>query len=270
MPVKRKLLRPIHPNAGLEAIYRRRLYALIEEMANSVEYWLAAAYRANPPEILELADMAQDRVTTWFLQDALKRLIRRWRRKFNDLAPKLAKYFAQSSAARSDEKLRKMLREHGISVKWTMTPAMRDVMDAAVAENVALIKSIPAQYLTQVEGMVMRSVQTGRDLGQLSKDLREQLGVTKRRAALISRDQNAKINAVFTRARQLEIGIKEAIWLHSRAGRKPRPTHVAMSGKKYDVAKGMWDPDPKVKRFIWPGELISCRCVGRSVVPGFP
>lgn len=261
-----KILRPIHPNAGLEAIYRRRLYDLIEEMAASVEYWVRAAYRANPPEI---AEIAQDRISAWFLRDAIKKLFRRWNRKFNDLAPKLAKYFAVSSANRSDEKLRKMLRDHGISVKWTMTAAMRDVMNASVAENVALIKSIPQQYLTQVEGMVMRSVQTGRDLGQLSKDLREQLGVTKRRAALISRDQSNKINAVFTRARQLEIGVKEAIWLHSRAGRKPRPTHVTMSGKKYDVAKGMWDPDPKVKKFIYPGELINCRCVARSVVPGF-
>jgi hypothetical protein len=41
-----------------------------------------------------------------------------------------------------------------------------------------------------------------------------------------------------------------------------------MNGKRYDVAKGMYDS--AVKKFIWPGELISCRCQGRSVLPWTP
>ena len=70
-----------------------------------------------------------------------------------------------------------------------------------------------------------------------------------------------------TRARQDELGITEAIWVHSGAGKHPRPTHVAMNGKKYDVNKGMWDP--AVKRWIFPGEEINCRCISRSIIPGF-
>jgi len=63
-----------------------------------------------------------------------------------------------------------------------MTAAMRDVVDATIHANVALIKSIPSQYFDQVEGIVMRGVQTGRDVGQVTKDLEGRLGVTKRRA----------------------------------------------------------------------------------------
>jgi len=40
-----------------------------------------------------------------------------------------------------------------------------------------------------------------------------------------------------------------------------------MDGKKYDVAKGMWDP--AVREYIFPGQLINCRCFSRSVIPGF-
>jgi uncharacterized protein with gpF-like domain len=93
--------------------------------------------------------------------------------------------------------------------------------------------------------------------------------VTKRRAALIARDQNNKATAVFVRVRQKQAGIKKAMWLHSHGGKEPRKTHLANDGKLYDPQKGWFDPDPKVRRRIWPGELINCRCVSRSVVEGF-
>jgi SPP1 gp7 family putative phage head morphogenesis protein len=148
-----------------------------------------------------------------------------------------------------------------------MTPAMRDIIQATVHENVSLIKSIPRQYLTQVEGLTMRSVQSGRDLGFLAKGLQKQFGVTKKRAALIARDQNNKATTMLNRARQTELGITEAIWVHSSAGKKPRPTHVKMNGKRYDVSEGMYDSHEG--RYVLPGELINCRCTSRSVIPGF-
>jgi SPP1 gp7 family putative phage head morphogenesis protein len=113
----------------------------------------------------------------------------------------------------------------------------------------------------------MRSVQTGRDLGTLAKELQKQYGVTKRRAALISRDQNNKATRALTRARQVEMGIKKALWIHSYAGKKPRPTHLRNDGKPFDVVKGWYDPAEK--KFIHPGELVNCRCTSRSIIPGF-
>lgn len=254
-------LRPIHPSAGIEAEYRRRLVAMIGEMDRSIAYWLKAAYRKNSPE------MAQDELPGETLRRAIRALTRRWQAKFNDLAGDLASYFAQSVSQRSDAALKAALKRGGFTVNWTMTRAQRDVVNAVVHENVALIKSIPQQYLGKVEGIVMRSVATGRDLGQLSKDLQEQLGVTKRRAAFISRDQNAKATAALTRARQLEIGIEEAVWVHSSGGKKPRRTHVAMNGKTYDIKKGMWDADEKA--YVLPGQLIQCRCISKALIPGF-
>jgi uncharacterized protein with gpF-like domain len=55
----------------------------------------------------------------------------------------------------------------------------------------------------------------------------------------LARDQNNKATASMTHARQDELGIAEASWVRSGAGKHPRPTHVAMNGKKYDVNKGM-------------------------------
>ena len=245
-----KILRPVHANVGIEVAYRKALRDLIDEMDRSIQYWLAAAWRKNEPVL------SQDEVPAMGLQRALRKLTRRWQRRFDRIAEDLARYFAKSVSARSDRALEAILRKGGMSVKFKLTPAMRDVLRAAVAENVGLIKSIPQQYLRDVEGMVMRSVQTGRDLGTLSKEIRARYDVTKKRAALISRDQNNKVNAVLMRVRQLELGVKQAIWLHSGGGKVPRPTHVKMNGKRYDPARGMWDSAEL--KFIFPGELINC------------
>lgn len=256
-----KVLRPVRANAGVEAQFRRRLVKEIEDMGLSIRYWLEAAYKAYPPRI------AMDAVPANELRDAMAKLSRQWLYRFDELANWIADYFAKDAADRSDAALAKALRDAGFTVKFQMTKEMRDVFRATVHENVNLIRSIPQQYLTNVEGMTMRSVQTGRDLSSLSRDLQEQLGVTKRRAALIARDQNNKATSAFQRVRQIELGVEEAVWMHSHAGKKPRQTHVRMNGKRYDVKQGMWDSAEG--RYIFPGELINCRCSSRSVIRGF-
>ncbi len=258
-----KILRPVLPNAGLRVAYQKKIDRLIDEMHASVTYWLTAAFRANEPLI------AQDESPATALRAAIRRLTKRWLARFDDAAPELAKYFATAVSERSDATLRKILKDGGFSVEFKMTAAQRDVLNATIGENVSLIKSIPQRYLSQVEQSVMRSVQAGRDLGALSKELREHFGVTKRRAALLSLDQNNKATAALTRARQIETGITEAVWVHSGGGKHPRESHVKAGRDKqrYDVREGWLDPE--VGKRIFPGELISCRCVCRSVVRGF-
>jgi SPP1 gp7 family putative phage head morphogenesis protein len=259
MAIREKALRPLRPNVGFEVLYRKKLQKLVEEMHDSVTYWLTAKYRANQPLV------AQDELPASTLRTALKKLSRQWQRRFDEMAPTLAEWFAKAAGTRSDAALRAILRDGGISVQFRLTPAMRDILKATLAQQVSLIKSIPSQYLTQVEGAVMRSVTAGRDLGTLAKELQGHYGVTKRRAALIARSQNNMATAAMTRVRQQELGLK-AMWLHSGGGKTQRPTHVKQSGKKYDPAKGWYDPS--VKQWIWPGILPNCRCVSRSVVPG--
>lgn len=258
-----KLLRPVHPNAGIEADYRRKLDALIAEMAGSVQYWIESAYRNNEPQI------AQDETPADAMRRAMKKLSTRWLKRFDKISLKLADYFAKSVEKRSSASLRKALKDGGFTVEFKMTPAMRDIVDATVHANVALINSIPEQYLAQVEGIVMRSVQTGRDLGQVTKDLQEQFGVTRRRAALIARTQNNMATSAMSRARQLEVGLEEAVWVHSGGGHEPRPTHLAAGRERvrYKIAEGWLDP--AIGEHIQPGSLPNCRCIGRPVVKGF-
>ena len=250
-------LNPVRPNEGLGAAYRRKLLAKIDEMNASLEYWLLSAYRNNTPA------MAQDATPAAELQRAFKRLGERWQRQFDYMAPKLGAWFAESAAERSDSSMRAILKDAGWTVELRMTPEVRDIVRAVTVENVGLIKSIASQHLTQIEGIVMRATTTGRDMGTLAKELQAQFGVSKRRAAFISRDQLSKSTAAVTRARQVECGITKARWIHSSAGRHPRKSHQDFSGKEYDVAKGAYLDG----EWVWPGTAINCRCVCAAILP---
>jgi SPP1 gp7 family putative phage head morphogenesis protein len=261
-PTRKPLvLRPVRPNIGLQMAYKRELEKLIAEMTKSLDYWLSQAYKTNQPE------MALDASPAVVLKTVMSKLASRWQKRFDEAAPSLAKYFATAWYKRSDAQLRQILKDGGFSVAFKMTRPMNDVLRATVTEQVGLITNLSQQHLSQIEGAVMRSVAEGRDLFTLSKYLQKQHGITMRRAALIARDQNNKATANLQRVRQTELGITEAVWMHSHAGKTPRPTHVANDGKKYNIAKGWYDP--AVKKRIWPGTEINCRCIGRSVVPGF-
>lgn len=256
------ILPSIRPNAALEARYRKRLLSLIEEMNRSVVYWIAAQWRETPPEMAMDAKMPADK-----LEAAIADLTDKWVKRFEEAATDLSEYYANGISSRTDDQLRAALRKSGFTVKFKPTKAQRDIIRATVHENAALIKSIPQKYLTDASGDIMRAVQKGGDLGALSKKLQDNYGVTKRRAHTIARDQNAKATAAINRGRQIELGITEAIWRHSHAGKVPRPTHLKMDGKKFDVDKGMYDK--AVGLYIQPGELINCRCTSRSVIKGF-
>lgn len=261
---KQKILPPVRPNVGVEVTYRKRLQRLIDEMNNSIGYWLAACYGSNPPAI------AQDELPAAELLKTFRQLRRRWLKKFNDAAPKIARAFAESSKNHVDNSFQKILEDAGMVVDFKMTSTVRDVFTASVAENVGLIKSIASENLTDVEGILMRSVTVGRDLGTMTQELEKRFDLTRKRASLIARDQNNKATAVITLARQQEAGILKARWLHSSAGKKPRPDHVAFSqgklgGPEYDVSKGALISG----EWIYPGQLINCRCVSRPILEGF-
>lgn len=252
-----KTIRPVQPNAGVEAWYRKQLDKAVRDMNDSMVYWLKANYRAS-------GAMAMDASPAVFMRDAMRKLARRWTKRFDDLAQKLADRFAGDAMKNSDVSLSKALETAGFTVPFKMTPAMNNALQATITENVGLIRSIPEQYLTQVQTMVMQSVGRGRDLGTLTQALEKRYGITRRRAALIARDQNNKATATMQSARQQSLGITQGIWRHSHAGKEPRQSHVKANGEVFDLSKGLYLDG----KWTLPGEEINCRCTWSPVIPG--
>jgi len=251
----------VHPNAGIHAAYKKKLEQLVHELSKSVTYWLLAEYKKQQPR----AELAQDASPANELRDRLKKLRERWTEVFDKAAPLLAERFVNHAVRAVDTTMQSQLRKHDFAIDFKMTPEARNAVQAVLAENVALIRSIPQQYFTEVEGLVMRSIAVGGDLKTLSQQLHKRYGITKRRAGFIARDQNNKANAVMVRVRQDAIGVTHAMWVHSGGGKEPRPDHVEADGKRYEIAKGMNLDDG----WVWPGQLPNCRCISRPILPDF-
>lgn len=270
MPPRRKIrrrvqtVRAVRPNVGLEKEYRRRLQRLIQKMAKSVEYHLRAEYRRNESKI---GLIAQDASPAVELQKILRSLLRRWQKVFSEEGRKIAYWLVSRAKGRGNSAMKNALKAAGITVEFKPSRAEQYMMSSLIEANVALIKTIPEEYFTRIEGMVQRSVQAGRDVGQLTEELYDSFDITRKRAAMIARDQNNKVTDGLNRVRDAGLGIEEGIWIHVPGKKSSRHSHMMMDGKRFKLSEGMYDPD--VGRFVHCGELVNCQCIYQPVIPTF-
>lgn len=210
---------------------------------------------------------ASDAGPTKALQKALERWGSQWIKRFDLMAHKIADDFAARNQRATEAAMQGAFKRAGFTVAFKPTKASIEAYRVVAAEQVGLIKSIAQKFHTDVEAQVWESVKRGADMRTLSKKLEKTYGITRKRASLIARDQNNKAKATIEAVRHQQLGIKQAIWMHSHAGKEPRPTHVRMNGRLYDLETGMYDSDEG--RYVHPGELINCRCTMRPYIPGF-
>lgn len=135
-------------------------------------------------------------------------------------------------------------------------PWITQEVKSFVSANVSLIKSIENTYFDKVEGIVIRGAQRGALSKDIASELKNEFGVTDRRAAFIARDQVAKFNGNLTQLRNKQAGINKYEWSTSEDERV-RESHQELNGKIFS-----WDDPPEVGN---PGEDFQCRCVAISV-----
>jgi SPP1 gp7 family putative phage head morphogenesis protein len=128
------------------------------------------------------------------------------------------------------------------------------------AENFALIKSIPQDALASLHGKIVQAVQSGRTLKDTTALVREQYGITERRAELIARDQIGKLNGQLTKIRQLDVGVESYTW-RGILDTRERPEHVRREGVVF-----RWDTPPEDGA---PGIPIRCRCTAEPLLPSW-
>lgn len=255
--------RDIRPNAGLKASYEKKLVELAEEMHKSVAYWILAAYKRQLPRVDELmardgvTELAEDASPARDMLAALRRQLGRWMAKYDEKAKTYADWLGRRANATATAGVKASVSEvSGFTVGMSMTRNVNNVLQSVVAENVALIRSIPQKYFLEVEGLVMRSVREGRDIAGLTDDLQKRYGIVRRRALDIARDQTNKATASIARARMQDLGIEKAIWRHSGRSKHPRPSHKAADGKPFDLKEGLMIEG----KLTFPGQHINCGC----------
>ena len=183
---------------------------------------------------------------------------------FNAFANQIATKFVQTS---NRTNARKNGTDFGINV-YSESPELVDNLRLSVAANVSLIESIPEQYLTQVESIVMSNARAGNRPSVISKQLVKQFGITERRAKMIARDQTAKLNGDLNRIRQTDAGFPYFFWSTSNDERvRDRHDDIADHVTQYGKGVYRWDNPPLSSEGvpIIPGSDYSCRCIARPV-----
>ena len=234
----------------------------------------AAGAQCFPRKTQATASVQQDAVPSGMVYDAspaaslakvLNSLQHYFRTHFQTLADRVSRKFASRAESGASVSLKSILKEEGFTVNFRLTRQMNDILQAVIAENVGLIKSIPSEYFSQIQTIVMQGVKNGRDLEYIKGELLKRYEITERRAQIIARDQTNKATQAISRARVMETGITTARWVHIPGAKTSRETHKAFDGQIFDIRKGMYDRD--AGRYVQPGELINCNCRFRLVVP---
>lgn len=136
-------------------------------------------------------------------------------------------------------------------------PWLTTQLDLFTQQNADLIKNIIDKSLHDIKGIVTRGFAQGTSLTDMTSDLRDRIGMTKRRAKLIARDQTSKLNGQLTQLRQTQNGVSSYVWT-TAGDERVRPTHAMNEGQTFK-----WNDPPATGH---PGSDYSCRCTAIPVL----
>lgn len=135
-------------------------------------------------------------------------------------------------------------------------------MQALMAEQVTLIKSIPLDAAKRVHKLTIEGIEDSTRASDISKAIQESGDVAKSRADLIARTEVARTASTLTEARALHVGSPGYFWRTSGDG-DVRESHREMEGKF--VA---WDDPPTLDGMKGhAGQFPNCRCYPEPVIP---
>jgi SPP1 gp7 family putative phage head morphogenesis protein len=272
-----KSAKPIRPKDTAERYYRAQLRQIVQAMARAVDEGLTpilkAEYTADSPMVDRIIAML-NRLAARFTGTAYANQAYRLAQSTLSMAE------ADSTAAFVSS----VNRAVGVDMGRLMTSGgLDEYLAAATAENVALIKSLSADYFSKIEQAVMNGIRSGESTTVIAKNIQAETGVTYRRAKLIARDQTLKAQSDISRKRQIQAGLTRFQWRTSSdqrvagnpAGRYPNAKIKCYMLARQDIGYGpgvyLLEKGAKYagETGLFPGRAhINCRCRMKSLIEG--
>lgn len=194
----------------------------------------------------------------------LKAMMRVWDneiKKLDKLPTQLVEQFPDwIEAAKLDT--RAVIKAQGLSLGFNLDPAReRAILKTSQVRFDTYWSGEKELFRKNVEATLLEGLDAGRGPRQIARELRERVGISQVRAERISRTELMRARQAATQASHEALDVTEYEWLHAgaRAGRKPRPEHVARSGQIFKYS----DPPDDGP----PGYAINCRCTALPVLP---
>ncbi|KAA1013019.1 phage head morphogenesis protein [Paraburkholderia panacisoli] len=249
-------------SASIADQYEKAIVALLRKMTEETVSELRAMFD-DPGYAMDAIDgnpASRARIIINYLK-------RKYGKYFNKLAQtateRMIRQTIKHSTVTLNISLKEIAKEIELDPAFLNTGRFKEIVTASTQEAAQLIKTLPEQYLSQVQGQVMRSITTGTGLQTLVPFLREKYGQNVRKARSVAHDQTRKAYSNISNARMMAAGVEEFEWVHSRGGKVPRPQHVAWGGKIF-----RFDKPPVDDTFgpVLPGIAINCRCFARPIL----
>ena len=259
---KQKTFGRSRPSIAHELEYRRMLQDLLHEMQIDVQKEIDAYLKNN---------VATDAITTITWAQVMKFLRERWYKRFDSKSRELAKWITDKTRKRTRAQVLRKLKQMGMLLKPHYSKQDKEFIRLITQNNVALIKSIPQQYLQSVQQAVNNAFLSGYDMQALTEQINAAMervdNNSTNRAALIARDQINKTTQQFAIFEAKAVGATKGRWIHVPGKYSSRITHIKMNGQTFNLDDGLYDAD--VHKNVKPGELVYCNCQFETLIPGF-
>jgi SPP1 gp7 family putative phage head morphogenesis protein len=263
--VRGRKAKPIKPSRANELWYKSQLLAITRLLRQATEREIIGPLRKVPVQVGDArAKMVKGpavniSVSRKVFDDGVKKVASQFGG-IQTTADRLSALAVQKNLQEVDTRLAASIKSSvsvDISGVLTNEGAIRTAVREATEANVALIRSIPEQYLQKLSDNFFENLVDGVDVQDLVSVISHVADVTDSRAKLIARDQTSKMNSSFNRVRQTDLGIERYQW-QTAGDERVRETHADNDGKIFS-----WDDPPEETGN--PGDDINCRCVAIPV-----
>lgn len=277
MKERARALRALEANRGLAIAAGKRIRAIVNQFEKTYKkeaLKIAAKYCKN-----EVQDAAISVVPSE-LEIALAALAAKQSMGLGSNAKQVSRWYCRQLLRNISADQKRALKKAGISTawlkqKWTVqivrgqyvAPSVAAKIPEQVEANAALITKLCNASAQKVQNAIAEGISKGYNLSRLTEKINGLENMDEARAARVALDQSCKLNQFIQVENSKALGVKEGIWVHVPGQYESRASHMKMNGKKFDLEKGMYDPD--VEDYIQPGELPYCRCCFKAILPGF-
>lgn len=277
MKERAKALRALESNRGLAIAAGKRIRAIVNQFEKAYKkeaLKIAAKYCKN-----EVQDAAISVVPSE-LEIALAALAAKQSMGMGSNAKQVSRWYCRQLLRNISADQKRALKKAGISTawlkqKWTVqivrgqyvAPSVAKKLPEQVEANAALITKLCERSAQKVQNAIAEGISKGYNLSRLTEKINSLENMDEARAARVALDQSCKLNQFIQVENSKALGVKEGIWVHVPGQYESRASHMKMNGKKFDLEKGMYDPD--VEDYVQPGQLPYCRCCFKAILPGF-
>lgn len=147
----------------------------------------------------------------------------------------------------------------GKFISITPSESSKAILKSSIDEILLYYDSLTSDIIDKYRNLLNNAVVNGIDNQSIKNSIIETVSFSEKKASRVAENVGRSLTSALTNQRMKNAGIKKFKWMHSSAGKVPRPLHVGYDGQVFNFD----DPpviDEKTGQVGLPGQLINCRC----------